>query len=193
VQLSLGPIVEGYTLIVSLDHISCCAEIPEQSVDEFDALVRAVSKAQRSVYGKSVFYEHGRTGSCAADPSGEPHCYHAHLHMVPTAIPVAEHVNRELALTRFDNWDDVRSEYSDRRKPYILVQDGSDIGVSFDPKALRRQFLRSIVANATGMPELSDWMAFPGSARIATGFEKLAAAIRDSVQAEGLQFGDRVK
>ena len=35
VMLSLGPIVEGYTLLVTKQHVGCCADIPDALMEEF--------------------------------------------------------------------------------------------------------------------------------------------------------------
>src|SRR5947209_11607089 len=87
VMMSLGPLVEGYTLLVSRKHISCCAEIADANLQEFNAWEGIVKEAQNKAYGQSVVYEHGRTGSCLH--LSEAHCYHAHLHMVPTGFSLA--------------------------------------------------------------------------------------------------------
>jgi len=44
VQMGLGPLAEGYALILSKRHFSCCAELPQSDIAEFENLVRTVRK-----------------------------------------------------------------------------------------------------------------------------------------------------
>ena len=53
VQMGLGPLAEGYALILSRLHYSCCAEVPESQAVEFENLVRIVRQAQINLYGAS--------------------------------------------------------------------------------------------------------------------------------------------
>jgi hypothetical protein len=73
VQMGLGPLTEGYALILSKSHYSCCADLPPALADEFEGLIRLARAAQINLYGRSVFFEHGRSGACL--PPGSPTRY----------------------------------------------------------------------------------------------------------------------
>ncbi|HJT67068.1 MAG TPA: HIT domain-containing protein [Pyrinomonadaceae bacterium] len=77
---SLGQLVEGYLLIVPVQHFTALADIPDSFVAELIELCSVVRNALSQLYGTPFFFEHGiRTkgsGGCGID--------HAHLHAVPT-------------------------------------------------------------------------------------------------------------
>ena len=178
VLFSLGPIIEGYTLIVSNDHTSCCAAISEQAVIEFMALQRAVSIAQQSIYGCSTYYEHGRTGSCLHDETGGTHCYHAHLHLVPTPLSVVNEMRSCQNIIHIPDWDAFRTLYRQSKYSYILAKEKDGLGIAFNPTAIRRQYLRSIVANFYGKPDLADWIKRPDHELIQKAIIRLGPEIR---------------
>lgn len=76
----IGPIVEGYTLIVSKRHVPAMRDLPQSELNELNDLVDAVRDAIKEVYGESIVFEHGEdtfvnnAGACID---------HAHLHIVP--------------------------------------------------------------------------------------------------------------
>lgn len=173
VMMGLGPITQGYILILSKTHYSCCAAIPEELALEFQELVDRVAKAQREVYGCSLFFEHGRSGSCMPNSMGEDHCFHAHLHLVPTTAPLASRVGQDYDLQLIRDWPSVRASYKVNPAPYILVQTQGGISFYSTPEKLARHYLRSVLAELYGVPHLADWMAFPSYRAIFAGRELL--------------------
>lgn len=85
VMASLGPIVEGYLLIVSKKHIPACANIPNEIFQEYLDLKEKVKGVLNKVYGACIFYEHGKTGSYVIGKDHR-HCFHAHLHCIPVEV-----------------------------------------------------------------------------------------------------------
>ena len=180
VLLSLGPIVEGYALVVTLDHIDCCAAIPSENLEEFELLVKAVQRAQRLVYGASIGYEHGRTGGCAQDARGEPHCHHAHFHCVPLGIDLTRVIGAEFSGQNLASWSQVQELYQISLDPYLLFW-GNDAFCYFSaPSGVRRQYLRHLAADSVGTPELADWVAFQGREKIADAKTRLVPVIVQS-------------
>lgn len=185
VLMSLGPIVEGYALIVSREHYSCAAEIPSTLLGEFTQLVDLVQDTQRSVYGQSTIYEHGRSGACLAEGEGEDHCYHAHVHLVPMKHRIRARVMDDYPILDLGDWPDLLTYYETEGKPYLMVMDDAGLGVIEDPQKLPRHYLRSVAAEILGEPHLGDWAAFPSHDIIRAGADKLRPALAERADQAG--------
>lgn len=177
-MVSLGAIVEGYSIVVSKEHHSCCAALPAALGAEFEAAISAVAGAQLELYGSSTYYEHGRTGTCLPGGEGEHHCFHAHLHVVPTTAEVSTELAALYGGEIYATWDEVRGAYVESPLPYLLSRDPGGIRVCPDVGNVRRQLLRSLVATHAGEPHLADWEAFPRHTVIDAGIERLAAPVQ---------------
>lgn len=190
VMLSLGPIVEGYSLIISRAHTDCCAAIPPAHLQEFLAILGALQTAQVTVFGTSKYYEHGRTGSCLPNARGEPHCHHAHLHCVPVAFDMFSRVTQSYPLTTLPSWEELLTEYAATPQPYLLVEREGKPSFAPVPDRIPRQFLRTVVADLIGEPHLSDWAAFQGWDRILLAKSRLEATLRRTALDSGIQVTD---
>jgi len=157
IMLSLGPIVEGYLLLVSKKHFHCCASLPENLAEEFDMLYNKIQNILRAVYGNVLSYEHGRAGSCLKSIRGSKHCYHAHMHFVPVSVKLNAVVTKDFTPVQLMNLNDFRMKYKKNLEPYLFVDDG--IQAMYPPNGdLRRQYLRFKVAESLGFNELWDWV-----------------------------------
>jgi diadenosine tetraphosphate (Ap4A) HIT family hydrolase len=161
VLMGLGPLTPGYALIISKTHLSCTGAIPHEQLGEFMGLVDALSEAQIDLYGASLFFEHGRSGSCVREGGGEDLCFHAHLHLLPTHVNLARLVGVTLELNRVPSWLDVLRAYEEREQPYLLAQDGNEIVLATPFSGLPPRYLRTLLARELGTESLSDWVAFP--------------------------------
>jgi diadenosine tetraphosphate (Ap4A) HIT family hydrolase len=178
VMLSLGPMVEGYALVIARHHVECCAAIPSSQLDEFTTVVCAVQHAQHLVYGSSRYYEHGRTGSCLPNAEGERHCHHAHLHCVPLPLDVFSAVARDYPIVGLPSWEAVLGKYKAAPEPYLLVEKEALPAMAVVPQKIPRQYLRTVVAKAIGEPHLADWAAFQGWDLIKAARVRLAPVLQ---------------
>lgn len=156
VMVSLGPIVEGYLLIVSKEHIGACLHLPEKYFDEFIQLKEYVRSILTRVYGECLFYEHGKTGSCLISGKDHIHCYHAHMHCIPTTIDLNAIISKELKPQQFVSYRDClnRMQCTDK---YLYVED--DSLCTYQPEVpLRKQYLRFKLSEALGVTERWDWV-----------------------------------
>ncbi|GAA4412062.1 hypothetical protein GCM10023148_05290 [Actinokineospora soli] len=175
---SLGPMVSGYTLLLTKQHHSCCAAIPEDQLPEFTRLVDAIRSAQVTTYGSSLSFEHGRTGSCVTTGHGDDACFHAHLHFVPTSADLATEVRKDYPLHPLPDWSALLKTYSLDGAPYLLVQNGEELEYVAAPDRLPRQYLRTTLARLLGMSPLEDWMAFPSYDLVRTSVAEMSEALR---------------
>jgi diadenosine tetraphosphate (Ap4A) HIT family hydrolase len=173
-QMGLGPLAEGHVLIISRTHYSCCASLPPDQSVEFEHLIHMVKSAQLNLYGKSLMFEHGRSGSCVPPGHGDDHCYHAHLHLVPIDINLAASIANDFQATVLDRWTEVRDTYTHNGRPYLLATSGDRILYAETPDGIRSRYLRRISAAALGRPELEDWVAFPSYPIVKAGRDKLS-------------------
>lgn len=180
VQAGLGPLWEGYALVLSRTHVSCCAALDDALLPQFLDVVALVQDAQRALYGGSTFFEHGRSGSCVPEGHGEDLCFHAHLHLAPVDVDLAGLVARDHPTTAYDGWPGVLAAYRAAGEPYVLAQrlpPGAGIDVAHAPRALPKRYLRTVLATQLGEPHLADWAAFPSYDVVEAGVRRLRAAL----------------
>lgn len=156
VLVSLGPIVEGYLLIVTKAHIGACLNIPKELLPEFILLKEKVSKILINVYGSCIFYEHGKIGSSLTLNNSSKHCYHAHLHCIPVNVDLNSIIEKELSFQAFTSFDDAYLNMNNVKK-YLYVENHR-INIYQSDKSLRKQYLRFKLAEALGKSEEWDWV-----------------------------------
>jgi len=180
--MALGPLAEGHALIISKAHFSCCAELPPALTGEFEYLISMLKAAQTSLYGESLMFEHGRSGSCVPPGHGDDHCYHAHLHLAPLTVDLAGSISGEFPTATFDGWAKIRERYMDSGRPYLLAASGGGITYAETPDKIRSRYLRRIAAAALGEPELEDWVAFPNYRIIRASLEKMTLELKQVME-----------
>lgn len=172
-QMGLGPLMEGYALILTRTHLSCFSELDRDQLDEFLQTLELIQRAQRKAYQHSLFFEHGRSGSCVPEGQGEDLCYHAHLHLIPSEIELARLVAADFELEQLNDWDEVTRAYQRDMRPYILIQNGRRINVARTVTGIPKRYLRTKIAVALGEPDLADWAAFPSYTVVSEGRRRL--------------------
>jgi diadenosine tetraphosphate (Ap4A) HIT family hydrolase len=160
VLMGLGPIAIGYCIIITKLHYASYAELPKGHLSEFLQVVEAVQETQTKVFGASVLFEHGRNGGCLPYGHDDELCYHAHMHLLPTAANLADAVRADYPCQVLPSWQHLSR--TARRNSYLLVQDGNYLSCTVNPRALPPRYLRTkaaeqILNDAT----LADWQAFP--------------------------------
>lgn len=171
VMLSLGPIVEGYLLIVTKEHISTCAFIEHE--EEFDSLASKIREILTAEYGGCLFYEHGRAGTCLTFSEGSKHCYHAHMHCLPLNIELNKKMNKKFLKVSTKDWNTFRKIIHEYNEPYLFVDDGEKIVHFVVQEDIRRQYLRYLTAMEIGKENLWDWINEQGWDKIKSAKIKL--------------------
>ena len=155
VMVSLGPIVEGYLLIVTKSHIGACLNIPEDLLPEFLLVKEKVKAILTNVYGGCMFYEHGKAGSSLLI-DGHIHCYHAHLHCFPLNDYLHSDISIDYAPHIFESFEEAHMNNKGIDK-YLLVED-DNIYVYQPSDKPRSQYLRYKLACHIGYPERWYWV-----------------------------------
>jgi diadenosine tetraphosphate (Ap4A) HIT family hydrolase len=177
VLMGLGPIAVGYCIIITRKHYASYAELPNAQLSEFRRVVEAVQETQEKVFGASVLFEHGRNGGCLPHGHDDDLCYHAHMHLLPTTVNLAEAVGEDYQLQILPGWEYLSR--TARKNSYLLVQDGDDLNYIVNPQELPPRYLRTKAAEQVlDDATLADWQAFPSYDLIREGKE----AIQDKLE-----------
>lgn len=162
---TLGQISDGgYVLLVPKRHVPCFGAMEIWEARLVGPAVEKIVGAVLRGYTSSplpVIFEHGIVGQTIK---------HAHLHVVPTLCNITDRVYRDFPHSKIvcvehqygdRYWEDLRSWYSRRKKPYLFWDDVyssqlSGMKVCWDPPA-PSQYLRIVVAEALGRPERANW------------------------------------
>ncbi len=179
----IGPIVEGYIIIAphTCDRrrggLQTISEASPDLLDELIFLRGIITRFFREVYGfeGGLFFEHGRAGTCGV--SDTLHCYHAHLCCFPVSEAIWEDIeipgNRVQQISGL-----VELGAKVGKKPHLLFQDchinrrfhpetagrewwETRVVVLDDETSIPRQYLRKLLAERIGLPDLWDWAAAP--------------------------------
>jgi len=124
-------------------------------------------------YGGCLCYEHGQAGSCLKPVGSEKnHCFHAHIHCVPTQLRLSEIIDLEFNAINLVSYEEFRSTYKVYPTPYLLVDDVS-LKMYHINKEIRSQYLRYKLALAINKPDLWNWVERQGWDSIYAGKNKL--------------------
>lgn len=159
VMASAGPIIEGYVLICSKKHISSCANIPNEVYSEYSELKELIKNLFFKKYGGYTFFEHGKTKLCAQNGS-DNHCFHAHLHALPTKADILPKLIKELGQPiEVSNKEEVLK--ATENNPYLYYETYKGCFVWKATGDLRQQFFRWILAEELGALDKADWKENP--------------------------------
>lgn len=158
VMVSLGPIVEGYLLIVSKSHCGACLHVPEDYLDEFISLKQKVKQILIDVYGGCIFYEHGKIGTSLTMGNDHHHCFHAHLHCIPVHVRMNDSIDNEFPKISFDSFASAH-QYVLRNQieRYLFIED--DTLCLYQPQSqIRSQYLRYKLSELLNVNDRWDWV-----------------------------------
>jgi len=181
IVLSLGQIIEGYSLICTKFHRSCCGDIPIEQIDEFEKNKNLVKKVFEKVYNKKmIFYEHGQTGVCMRHliDNMQNHCYHVHLHALLVEVDIfdliKEKIPNYIRITNFRELTEIRNKKLNGGA-YLFYENNKEEKFIFPAEGIKlpQQFLRRCIASRIGKPHLFDWEHHIGWRKLASGYKKL--------------------
>lgn len=159
--LGLGPIVEGYTLIATREHIPSMLDL---AATEFDSLLNFTQRVRETLstyYGDVIVTEHGRIPICEARRGAQQHCFHAHRLVFPVTMHLDERLSGlGLPWARYGSPTDIRDFAWHGEYLYYENQEGECM-ISPAPSTLMPQFFRHTVAEMVGRPELASWAKYP--------------------------------
>lgn len=158
----LGPLVENYCLIGTLEHAPSMADfcsLNPEALDEFDRLRHGLE----GFVGPSIVTEHGKVPVCRDEgDQHDGHCFHAHALVFPGASDIRRQAqNYYRKWTTFDNLKGAMIAAADTEN-YFLVSPSADSYTVFSaPLNAPRQLARSLIALQIARPDLADWRSAP--------------------------------
>lgn len=168
----LGPLSEGYLLIIPREHSVSFSEMDIPSLKEASLLTQELASRLQKMYDLPIsYFEHGcfsgggRGGSCID---------HAHLHLLPTTVNLGKTLGERFQSKRIQGLTEL-SGYCDRSKrPYIYYHAPTGLDTLYDvPNTLESQFLRRLISQQLGLEgNRWDWRLFPLREEIMTFNEK---------------------
>lgn len=172
---TLGPLVEGWLMIIPRDHILSIRELPVSLRPKLLRLKRCISEILGRAYSDPIFFEHG---SLTSTKSAGACVVHAHLHALPRHIDIISELATELQLQPIHSlssvWDEVQ------RSPYLYLEvPGSYTVLTTVTHHLPCQYLRRLIATKLGCPHEWDWRRHPHPDRVRAACTKLRSAFKE--------------
>ena len=159
----LGPIVSGYSVVATCEHIASAADAAAGQAPGFTAFACEVRVRLASLYGGCLLTEHGRVPVCV-DVSGttDPHCHHAHFLVFPQAPDLQARVREHFLRADYAATLEEALWIAATHEEYFLFsQEPTHYLVLTRPGRIIRQFARLIVEEALGHPEFANWRHHP--------------------------------
>jgi diadenosine tetraphosphate (Ap4A) HIT family hydrolase len=172
---ALGQFVDGYTLIVSQEHVRSFSEMSDAELGQVEQLKEDIGARLRRLYHQPVvIFEHGcgqgpglRGGSCID---------HAHLHVLPLSVSLESELQSRFRFTRISKLADLATR-GGTAGPYLYLETGSGERFTFElDSQVPSQFMRRLICRTLNQPDLWDWRIHPFRERI-TSFTAVFATI----------------
>jgi diadenosine tetraphosphate (Ap4A) HIT family hydrolase len=108
----LYPVAPGHVLLVSKRHLPCYGDAPAPVLEALQELSDDAAGFVRNEYAvEPVLWENGGAGQTV---------FHAHLHVMPVALPAIEEVIESEHMREVGGWDDVARLYRDHGAYHYL-------------------------------------------------------------------------
>src|SRR5713226_7853740 len=166
VLLGLGPIIEGYVLLVAKQHSRSMFDMPLEMRSAYIQEKRTLKLLIRDTYGPAIVTEHGRILACTAEDE-DAHdrlCYHAHQLFFPIDVDL-EPLSKEGPFAKvFEGSSllDMTGSALREDEEYLLFENTDDRVVVYTVAGkCPRQYMRYLVARSIGRPELASWSRYP--------------------------------
>lgn len=150
--VDVGPIIEGYCLILCKEHVPSLACLSPEQFSELAHMKQKLQTAMQATYGDPVFFEHGaasfsRSAGCCID--------HAHLHAVPTKIDILPYLRRIFHFEPLASQQEVRKLA--RKVGYLFYENQQGQMFLAKENVVPRQYLRRVLSHLQGNAAPWDW------------------------------------
>lgn len=178
-MLGIGPVVEGYTILSTKNHIRSMFDMPSDQMQEFHDFRRKVLDLLARLYGMVIITEHGRVPMCDFyDLNRESHCYHAHQLLFPINIDLVTDL-----MPAFPNKVETYRNFNEAQQSctslgeYIYYESSNRVCYVVQNVQCPRQYFRILVAEKIGHIERVDWRNWQGWDLIDNAREKIQALL----------------
>lgn len=172
---ALGQFVDGYTLIVSQEHVRSFSDMSGAELASVEDLRKQVGTVLGNLYRQPVIvFEHGcgrapelRAGSCID---------HAHLHILPVAVSLEYNLQSRFKFSQVAKLEDLAAR-GQTAGPYIYLETCGGQRFTFElDSPVPSQFMRRLICQSLNQPDDWDWRQHPFRERIASfaaAFERI--------------------
>jgi diadenosine tetraphosphate (Ap4A) HIT family hydrolase len=173
---SLGQIVEGYLLVLPINHFKALGDLPGALLQEFAAICERVGITLKDQYGPYILFEHGTrsegVGGCGI--------YHAHLHAVPLAeVPdPVDILKLRFPYAELTHLNEI-GKRSAGLSSYLFYQDSHSKLYLFDTGPLPSQYMRKLLADALGNQDW-DWRTAGREERLLATIQRLSEQFKSA-------------
>lgn len=178
-MLGIGPVVEGYTIISTKDHIRSMFDMPSDKIQEYYNFRRKVLELLSRLYGTVIITEHGRVPMCDFYClNRESHCYHAHQLLFPINLDLLPRIKQNFPkmVKAYSNFTEA-SQSCTSEVEYIYYEAPDGICYVAQNVKFARQYFRMLIAEEIGHIERVDWQNFKGLDLINSAKEKIQALL----------------
>jgi diadenosine tetraphosphate (Ap4A) HIT family hydrolase len=152
----LGPLAEGYLLVISTQHYLNIASLPQKKLAELGNLKQHVRDILTQCYEPPIFFEHGP----ASIARGGGSCIdHAHLHALPIKFDLLSFLRQDHDLMPIDSLSCLAQLWACR--PYLFIEDQKGQMYMCITDRIPGQYLRRIIAKGIGISDEWDYALFP--------------------------------
>ena len=194
VILGLGPITEGYVLLVAKQHVRSMLDLPVEMRQYYESEKNHLKHVVTKAYGPTIITEHGRIQACFAEDeeARDNHCFHAHQLFFPITADLRS-LSKEGPFTKVFEGNSIFDLNASllESEEYLLFEDINGVIMIYTVRGkCPRQFMRYLVARSIGKPELSNWAAYPQWDKIVRAKAHYQAFIPASLSVDRLSIGD---
>ena len=154
VKVGVGILAPGHVMVITREHLSCFAELPNHLMKEFILLKNKVTNNLKLNFAEPIIYEHGVYGQSIN---------HAHLHFLPRKNEhfdlsnIKEVLFNDLKSTSIENMQQLADIYSKEHSYFYLEIDGNNLVYHTKGKEAGKYIFRKEFARLTGLKGLEDW------------------------------------
>lgn len=155
------PVISGHLMISSKEHYGCAGELPEELQVELIKMKNSIAATIRKNGNQVIFYEHGRAGCCLANNPDGSKCEHFHLHVLPVAVDITQHLDQSFTKIKMKDYKEIFENYYAYGN-YLFFENA--LGESFfypaaDSK-VDSHLLRTLICKELNVLERSDWQRY---------------------------------
>lgn len=160
----LGPIVDGYAIVATRDHLYRLASSSAEYMVAYADYATQIRRKLAQHYGTCILTEHGNMPICGIDVYNHSHCFHPHFLLFPNGSSIFEAAREYFQYPghQFSTLIEALN-FGKSLNHYLLVSENEDGYFVFIPdKDLPRQFARALIAEGIDALELASWRNHPG-------------------------------
>jgi len=161
VLIDTYPIVPGHLLISTKSHYGNAGELPDSLKEEFLQIKKEVKSIALQINSSTIFYEHGKAGSCHSSSPEEIVCEHFHFHCLPIVQCIHHEIAKKFTPISLSTDADFFA-HGERMGSYLYFENSWGTAKIYPagPRQVPPHFLRTLICQSLQIGELAEWQAY---------------------------------